>query len=471
MANETITLSKWVENIKYEDLPIGIVKRFKNLVLDGFGVGLFGSKIPVTLMVADVVEEWGGKEESTIWGRKSKVPCANAAFVNGVAIESFEMDDMGPASHTECSTLSSGLAVSERKGDISGKDFLTAVVAGFEVAARVRQSSIRIGPGEKPIQIATPTKVGWHGLSYVWGAATTAGKILGLDAEQMAHNFSMAASQASGLYHCTMVKRIHPGWGAHAGVISALLIEKGLGGVIDILERKYGGWYSTFAMGFDPEKLVGGLGKKYLTAVQGFKYFSGSTHTHTAIQCVEELKKNYPILYEQPDMIKKIILHVSDISWRWSGLNTDATEPWEINEPNRAMMDIRYVTAVRLLMDGPWLPWGQNPYTEKWISNPKVQELIEKSYYRIDLDEKYLRDGIIIEILMKDDKSYSYGLPYPRGGSGQLWNPMTPDEVVQKFKNLAIQVIDKEKAEEIIKKVDRIEEVEDVAIIAELLKA
>lgn len=152
----------------------------------------------------------------------------------------------------------------------------------------------------------------------------------------------MAASQSAGLYHTSMIKRIHPGWLAHSGVISALLAQRGLKGVTDIFERKWGGWFSIFAGDFDSEILVGDLGKRWDTfAYHGFKYFSGDRSKHTILHAVQELRNNHPILHEKPDLIDKITVKVDSITMKWSGLEADGVTFSKIDSPNKAMMSIQ----------------------------------------------------------------------------------------------------------------------------------
>lgn len=112
--NETRKLAKFAADLKFKDIPVEVVNLIKLLTLDTIGCGLFGSTIQWSIMVSDLVQEWGGTAESTIWGQGKKVPCVNAAFANGVAVESFELDDTSISGHTGCGAVTSALAVSEK---------------------------------------------------------------------------------------------------------------------------------------------------------------------------------------------------------------------------------------------------------------------------------------------------------------------------------------------------------------------
>lgn len=457
IMNETIDLARFAANLAIKDTPREVVDHLKLLVLDTLGCGLFGSTIPWSMMVADLVEEWGGREESTVWGRRPKVPCANAALANGVAVESLELDDTGVSGHSGCGAVTSALAVSEREGNISGEDFLAAVAAGFELRNRIYRSEV---------PTLSHYKKGYHDVGVVFAAAASAGRILGLNEKEMAYTFSMAASQSAGLYHTTMIKRMHPGWLAHAGVISALLAERGLKGVTDILERQWGGWFSVFAETFDPETLVGGLGERWDTLnLHGFKYFAGDRSKHTTLHAVQHLREKHPILNQRPDLIDKITIYTDEITMKWSGLEADGTTIWRIDTPNKAMMSIRYCATEMLLTETGWLPWGENPYTEEKIMDPRLQELIDRT--EVVVREQKVHYRVNVEIRLEDGRIFSAEVMYPRGHQK---NPMTHEEIKQKFRNLAAYAMKGDRVDEIMKTVERLEELDDVSALAKLLR-
>ena len=454
--NETKELASFISSLEYGDIPAEVVNHVKLLILDTLGCGLFGSTIPWTIMVAELVEEWGGREESTIWGRSMKTPCANAALVNGVAVESFEMDDTAFSGHTGCGAVTSALAVSEREGGISGEDFLVAITAGFELRNRIYGAEI---------PARAHYKKGYHDVGVVFAAAASSGRVIGLDQEKMAYALAMAASQSAGLYHTTMIKRIHPGWLAHSGVFSALLAERGLRGVNDIFERKWGGWYSVFSESFDPEVLAGGLGEMWNILPHGFKYYAGDRSKHTTLHAVQELRDRHPILHERPELIDKITVYTDEITMKWSGLGADGSTLWEIDSPNKAMMSIRYCVAEMLLTETGWLPWGENPFTDEKIGDSRVQGLIRKTDVVVRDQKNHYQVGV--EITLKDGQKHRADVDYPKGHSN---NPMTPTEIKQKFRNLSAYTTSQDRAEEIIATVERLEELEDVSRLAELLR-
>jgi 2-methylcitrate dehydratase PrpD len=114
----------------------------KICLLDTFGCGLFGSTLPWARIVADFARDLGEKQESVVWGRDFKVSAPNAALANGTAVHSFELDDLHKTAiiHPGGVAIPPALAVAEKVGGCDGKEFLTAVVAGYEVGIRVGMS-------------------------------------------------------------------------------------------------------------------------------------------------------------------------------------------------------------------------------------------------------------------------------------------------------------------------------------------
>ena len=220
----TRELARFAAELTYDKIPAPVIERIKLCILDSFGCGIFGSTLPWAKIVADFSKDLGGKRESAVWGRNFKVSAPNAALANGTAVHSFELDDLHKTSivHPGSVVLAPALAMAESVGGCSGQEFLTAVIAGYEVAIRVGMSV-----GTSHLQR------GFHptGTNGTFGAGAAAGRILKLDADLMTHALGIAGTQAAGLMaaqYSAMVKRMHAGRAAQSGVYGALLAQRGL---------------------------------------------------------------------------------------------------------------------------------------------------------------------------------------------------------------------------------------------------
>ena len=203
----TATLAQFAANLQFSDIPYSLSKRIKLHVLDGLGVCLHGSALSWTRMVRDMVVAEGGNGSASLWGSLDQTSVSQAVLVNCMAGHAFEMDDIHTESvlHPNSLAVPIALALAEsRKASgiaTSGRDVLTAIIAGYEVGTRVGNA-------------ATTSLFlnGFHpqGTSGAFVAATTAGKMLGLDAAQMQNCLGIAGSMGAGLMAAqegAMVKR------------------------------------------------------------------------------------------------------------------------------------------------------------------------------------------------------------------------------------------------------------------------
>lgn len=255
-------LSDFVYNLKFDDLPQDVVEKTKLHILDTLGVALAAESEDFTRIMMEVAKSMKGPAESTVWGSKVRLPAANAALVNGTMAHGLDFDDMHRAASTHLSVfvVPTALAVSETR-EISGKQTIAAVVAGYEAGARIGLAAL----GKLLLR-------GWHptGVFGAFTSAVVAGKLMGLNVQQTAVAMGIAGSQASGLAQWieegSWTKRMHPGWAAHSGIIAALLAAKGYDGPLRILEGSKGLYHSFLHEGhFDLTKLTEGLGERWET--------------------------------------------------------------------------------------------------------------------------------------------------------------------------------------------------------------
>jgi len=255
-------LADFICGLTFSDIPQDVVAKAKLLVLDTLGVALAAAREDFTRNVHDVARGMKGPAESSVWGRRKRLPMANAVLVNGTMAHGFDFDDMHRAasSHMSVVAIPTALAVAE-KHQLSGKEILAAIVAGYEVGAR--------------IGLAAQRKLlsrGWHPTA-VFGtftAAAVASKLLGLDAPKTAAALGIAGSQTSGLAQWieegSWTKRMHPGWAAHSGILASLLASSGFGAPAKIFEGIHGLYRAFLREGnFDLRELTAELGRRWET--------------------------------------------------------------------------------------------------------------------------------------------------------------------------------------------------------------
>jgi aconitate decarboxylase len=449
----TRALAQFASELTYEKIPPSVIERIKLCLLDTFGCGLFGSTLPWSAVVAEFARDLGGDRESTVWGRDFKALAPNAALANGTAVHSFELDDLHKTSivHPGSIATTPALAVAEHLGGVNGKEFLTAVVAGYEVGIRV---GISVGTSH--------LQRGFHptGTNGAFGAGAVAGRLLKLNPELMTHCLGIAGTQAAGLMaaqYSAMVKRMHAGRAAQSGVYGAMLAQRGLTGITNILEADFGGYCKAMADTCDMDILTSNLGKDFETGRIGFKPYSagGSTHTgHEAVKAIMEKNKL------AADMIDKITLRTTTATYHHTSWD------YKPESTTAAQMNMQYVVSVTALEGEAFI----DQFSEEKIEDPKIIEFSRKVQVVADpeldkLGPQY-RHTVIAEVKTKDGRTFSERAETARGSEKR---PMTSDEVVRKYRILAGKVLPEKRIAKIQDLVANLEKVDDVNKLAKLL--
>lgn len=271
----TRTLARFSSALRFDELPVEIVREAKRLILDTIGCGLGATELEKGRMAVELARRTGGQPEATILSVQQKVPCAMAAFANGELMNALDWNALLPPSHVPPYVIPSALALAEANRK-SGRDLITAVVLALEVSGRVGTSlgGLRATPGGFPLRV-------WGIGSNQLGATVGAARILGLDADRMQHAIGLAGYYApvpshAKYNHTTQVgyaKYAPSGWMAQAGVTTALLAEMGYRGDVTVLEGEHGFWAMNGAQGCDWEKITHGLGEDWVFTNAAYKYW------------------------------------------------------------------------------------------------------------------------------------------------------------------------------------------------------
>ena len=449
----TRELARFAAELTYNKIPTPVIERIKLCLLDSFGCGLFGSTLPWTKIVAEFVRDQGGVCESTVWGRNFKVPAASAALANGTAVHSFELDDLHKTSivHPGSVVLAPALAMAESIGGCHGKEFLTSVVAGYEIAIRVGMSV-----GTSHLQR------GFHptGTNGTFGAGAAAGRILSLNQEKMTHALGIAGTQAAGLMaaqYSAMVKRMHAGRAAQSGVYGALLALKGLTGITNILEADYGGYCHVMADKCDMSKMTSGLGKEFETGRVGFKPYAAGGSTHTTHEAIKAIMEENLL---SADMVSKITVRATTATYKHTY--------WEYQPEGvtAAQMNIPYVAAVTALEGNIFI----EQFTEEKIKDPKIIQYSRKVEVvpdpELDRLGAELRHVVVVEVRTVNGKTFSRRVDTAKGSDRR---PMSTHEVIEKFRLLSGKVLSSDRVAELENTVRCLEDLADVKKLGALL--
>ncbi len=448
-----------VANIKFEDIPADVVNVAKMSVLDTLGNAIAAATLDHGCRgVVEFVKEGGGKPESTIIGFGGKVPSWMAAFANCTMAHSLDYDDSNEKAmtHGGATHVPATLAVAERLGKVDGKAFITAVILGMDMAFR--------------ISLATPKLPrNWHPTSLygVFGTAASAGKLLGLNADQIQNALGIAYSQASGnrqaVDDAALTKRLEVGFASMAGILSALLAQKGITGATNSLEGEFG-LYKVYHQGkYDPAVITADLGKKFEVSNLMFKPYPSPRGTHAAIDATLEIVGEHNL---QPGDIESITVLKSETAAKVLAEPVDRKRrPTNVVD---AQFSLPYAVATAVVKRGV----GLRDYGPEAIVNPAVLEVAQKVTVKVYPEFNTVKNTFvpgITEIKTKDGKVYSKRVDVPYGSPK---NPMPRERLISKFTDCAsyaVKPLNKKDLKNLTDMVLDLEHVSDMGDIVRLL--
>jgi 2-methylcitrate dehydratase PrpD len=455
--NYTKTLARFVRNTRFEDLPKQVIERTKLHILDAIGItlGAFGTKHPIIKSLISLVSESGGRKESTIFGSGEKTTCLDAAMVNSIMANFLDASDGHYAGgHINDRIVPVAFAVAERE-EATGRDLITATLLGYETYIRLAYTMFR---KTQPASLRSPYFV----VLGVISGALTAGKLLGLDEDQLAGATGLAASiQICGAQYALSgghEKDLVPGHESRRAVISALMAQKGILGSQNILEGKRGLCHAL-SDEYDLDELVKNFGQSYKITECYFKPFPACRFLHTSIEASLKILHKYKINPEEIDSV--VVKTNSDSAGRAN---------YEIRSHVNAIFSHQFQVAVALREGKVDLPIS---WREK-MQDPIIMGLIKK--VRIEVDPKfekmYQRRTAYrgtwpakVQVKMQNGKTYTSTVVSPKG---DMANPMSREDIKEKFFRLGSMALPKDRLNQIFMQVSRLEQIGDVSELTEL---
>ena len=437
----TKSLAKFAAELEFNKIPENILNYLKLLFLDGVGCCIHGNTLEWTKTLEEVVTNKEDYNQCSIIGTNKKTTLLNAVLINSTAGHGFESDDIHRESilHPNSIVVPVSINVAEKMGNINGKKFLTSVVAGYEVATRIGSAA----GTELLLRGFHPQ--GTHGTI---AAAITAGKLMDFSTDQMVHAIGIAGSLGAGLMAAqegAMVKRLHSGRAAQAGVLAAQLSAKNFTGIQNIVEADYGGFLSSFSGKNDFNRSIRNLYKEWECMNTGIKPYASVTSIHTALDCLKNIMEKNNISVKNIKNIKAKISHPTYVHCAWNYKNHNITS---------AQMNIYYGLAL-IALEGELFV---NQFNKDKISNPEILNFMKKITAEVDPKIESLghefRHMASIELTTNDNKKFNHTEKYRKGSPE---NPLTKDQIISKFKSLASYSYDETQVSKIKEKIENIE--------------
>jgi 2-methylcitrate dehydratase PrpD len=453
--NATRDLACFAAGLEYNQIPPAVVEQMKLSILDSIGVCLHGVTLPWTRHVQAMIEAEGARAQASIFGSGIKTSVANAVLVNSTAGHAFELDDIHKESiiHPGSLALPVALAIAEAKGKASGRELITAMIAGYEVGARVgNAATVRL------------LLKGFHpqGTSGAFTAAASAARMLRLDAQQTLHTLGIVGSQGGGLMAAqegAMVKRFHSGRAAQSGVYSALLAQRGFTGIEDVLEAAYGGYLVTHSDQPAAEKLTAGLGSVWETLNVGYKPYAAVTSIHTALDALAAIMRDHKLAADDLATIEAGLSQATFLHCAWE---------YKAQGVTAAQMNLYYGLAM-IALDGAAFV---DQYREERLNDPRVLALVKRIGARIDPEIEAMgaafRHAARIKVITRDGRELEAELLNRRGAAE---NPLAPEDIDRKFRAVVRQCLSPRDIETIVGLVRGMEGVADLTELIQIMGA
>ena len=454
----TAAIASFVSGFRYEKIPGDVLRRIKLLVLDALGCAIYGADLPWSRILRATLAEVDGSASACVWGTADRLSSPHAVLVNGALVQSFELDDVHRVGvlHVGAVTLPPIFAILEREPSISGRDFLAATVAGYEIGPRVGLCMGQEHIGQ-----------GWHSGATlgVFSAAAGAAAALKLHAGETVNALGIAGTQAAGLMaaqYGAMVKRMHAGRSAQSGYYGAILARRGYTGIQDVFESQYGGFCSTFSRShdrYDLAALSADLGERFETLQIALKFYSCVGSNHTTLDGIRDIRSRRPFA---PDEVERIVVHGSKVTVDHVGW---AYKPEGLTS---AQLNLPYCVATLLLEGDAFVA----QFTEDKLADParialsRRVEVVEDPHITA-LGARY-RHKVRVEVRLKNGEVHEETVEAPRGSESKF---ASDQDVIDKFRKLAGTRLATPRADRIIELVMNAERMSSAGELAAALSA
>ena len=386
---------RWVAALRYEDLSAPVIDRAKGLTLHGLASALLGSQLPAGQQAVKLIvdDESGVKRGATVMVHGVRVTGGGAAFVNSeMMLAGGKWDTFRMLTHPGTSILPAAFAAAEESG-ASGREFLTGIVAGYEVMERMAADFV-------PTVMAR----GFHAgpVFGIFGAAVAAAKILRLTEDQITAAIGLCVNLAGGNLESGGLRE---GAAVRNAMLAVALARQGSRPRETALEGRAGFYHAfagnnrgqlTYSFVGDTQTSLGtitaNLGREWLFLETLYRIYSIPGYNIAHIDVTARLCAEHNIRYEDVDRVEAVV------NWLETQYPSPAfpTQREDTGDPRRG--STRFYAAYGVVKRGfPLLGTTSDP--------PEVLDLMK----RVTIIPSYQMTlfGPRITIFTKDGKSYT----------------------------------------------------------------
>jgi 2-methylcitrate dehydratase PrpD len=437
----TRTLVHFSHALHSQDLGSEVVERAKFLLLDYLGVALAGTLSESSSPIHRMLARSAFSGPCTVIGTSLQAAPEFAALANGASAHSVEMDDTHQAGsiHPGVVMFSTAIALSEGDPEIDFDRFVSAVVAGYEVATRLAMA----------LQPKFHYELGFHPTSTcgVFGAAVTAGKLLRLNEEQLLSAVGIAGSMAAGslefLADGSWTKRLHPGLAAQNGILAARLAAEGFQAPATILEGR-DGFLWAYSRKPKPELVTQDLGENFEILRTSVKPHACCRYMQSSIDALIELAVEHDIDSDQVENIEVAVLKAG-----WPLVCEPRKRKYSPANIVDAQFSMPFGAAVALADRAA----GLDQFTSESLHSPRIKSLMDKVILEKDdrIEKNFPEEwSARVQVRLTNGKKFKNKIRFPKGDPE---NPLTWEELSAKFDSLATRVLPKTRCDQIVKSI------------------
>lgn len=429
-------LADFAARFELEQAPAKIVEVAKLHILDCFGIGLASTTMDYGQRAVTAARELGGEGPSPVIGMPVRLPLRDAAMVNGTLIHGLDFDDTHPSGlmHCSASAVPTMFAMATSRGR-SGRDALAAYLMGIEAGTRIAKAA---HGGVHVTGFHTTPVMG------TFGCALIAGRLADLSTEQLAEAQGLALSMTSGTreYHSNgaWVKRMHPGIAAASAITAAGWAKHGFTGSRTPYEGPYG-LYNAFGnkLEVDLATCTAGLGEQWEVLDVAYKPYPACHFNHAFIDAAIRLHDDHGLKPDEIDSVAALI-HKEEVT----AVCTPEARKRRPHSAYAAQFSVHYVIAAALTRGRFTL----DELDPEAYTDPGILALCDKVHYEETSETLFPRyfSGTVV-VRTKDGRELKHYQKYNLGSDG---NPITAENVIEKFWSNATRAVSRQRAQRVL---------------------
>ena len=444
------TVAKFAVETQFQDIPAAVVEKTKRHILDTLGAGLAGVLSDEVTKLERVFELYETDGSVPLWGTGRKATARNAALANGMACHTFELDDTGGCDHSGAVVIPAVLAaLSLSPTVVTGKDFIAAIVIGYDVARRALESCGAYEPHNEQ---------GWHSTSTcgTFGAAAAVGRLLKLDIRAMQSAIGLAASMSGGtwafIHDGAQSKRLHPGRAAEGGLLSAMLAKNGFKGPSQIFDDVWGGFSKTFSPNNSfPDAWIDELGQNWKMNRVSIKPHASCRSAHSGIDAVNGIMADNNL--QSGD--------IASISVRWNTFLDNMCGGRKLETLPTAQMSLPYALCALMRYGTTSL----DAYTKERRLAPEITNDLTKIVTVCD-DTMPPDEEPFVTVTTQAGQEFTCQVAIPLGAPA---NPLSDEKLMDKYRRLANMIWPDDVTDDLCRKTMALDKIDNMAEIESLL--